>query len=251
MNGMDSSTRHNRTIWEAASQKYVDEHDDLLDQARTGTSLFPAEAALLEPLLRDGPQVVHLQSGHGLDDLAMVRAGARRVIGLDYSETAAASARRRAVQLGADCSYVVAALPPAPLGDGCADVVYTGKGALIWQPDIAAWARDAARLLRPGGHLFVYEEHPAHALWTWDVDEPRIRADRGYFGRTYAADTFPGVGATVWLWTLGEIVSAAVDAGLTVRHLAEYAEPFWRMGGLDAAAFRGRLPNAFVFVCVK
>jgi hypothetical protein len=35
-------------------------------------------------------------------------------------------------------------------------------------PDLAAWARDAARLLRPGGHLFVYEGHPAAALWTWD-----------------------------------------------------------------------------------
>jgi hypothetical protein len=28
----------------------------------------------------------------------------------------------------------------------------TGKGTLTWMPDIGAWARDAARLLRPGGH---------------------------------------------------------------------------------------------------
>lgn len=35
------------------------------------------------------------------------------------------------------------------------------------------------------------------------------------------------------------------SAGLEVRQLEEYAEPFWRMGDVDAAAFRGRLPNAF------
>ncbi|MER7279086.1 class I SAM-dependent methyltransferase [Dactylosporangium sp. NPDC000244] len=248
---MDPLTRANRAIWEKAARKYVDEHDDLLRQARAGSSLFPAEAELLAPLLRDSPDVVHLQSGHGLDDIALVQGGARRVIGVDYSETTAGAAQRRADALGLPCAYVVAAAPRAPLRSGCADLVYTGKGALIWQPDIQAWARDAARLLRPSGHLFVYEEHPAHPLWTWDVDEPRIRANRGYFERTYASDTFPGEGATVWLWTLGEIVTAVVDAGLTVRHLSEYAEPFWRAGGLDAAAFRGRLPNAFALMCSK
>jgi hypothetical protein len=56
--------------------------------------------------------------------------------------------------------------------------VYTGKGALIWLDDIGAWAREAARLLRPDGHLFVYEGHPAVPLWTWDEAAPRIRGDR-------------------------------------------------------------------------
>ncbi|MFB9447238.1 class I SAM-dependent methyltransferase [Dactylosporangium vinaceum] len=186
---MDPVTRHNREIWELASEKHVREHDELLAQARSGSSLFAAEADLLAPLLAEGPEVVHLQSGHGLDDIALVRGGARRVVGVDYSATAAGAARRRAVELGAACSYVVALLPGAPLADACADVVYTGKGALIWQPDIGAWARDAARLLRPGGHLVVYEEHPAHPLWTWDLDEPRVRADRSYFARRYVSDT--------------------------------------------------------------
>ncbi|MFI5908094.1 class I SAM-dependent methyltransferase [Dactylosporangium sp. NPDC051541] len=248
---MDSVTRRNREIWEAASRKHVSEYDELLDEARSRSPFFPAEAELLAPLLEDGPVVVHLQSGHGLDDVAMIRGGARRVIGVDFSATAATAAQRRADELGVACSYVVGLLPGAPLADSCADVLYTGKGALIWQPDIAGWARDAARLLRPGGHLFVYEEHPAHPLWTWDLDEPRIRGDRSYFGRTYVSDTFPGAGAALWLWTLGEIVTAVVEAGLTVRHLSEHAEPFWRFDGLDAAAFRGRLPNTFALLATK
>ncbi|WP_338390910.1 methyltransferase domain-containing protein [Micromonospora haikouensis] len=153
--------------------------------------------------------------------------------------------RRRAAELGLACRYVVAELPGAPLRDGCADLVYTGKGALIWMRDLAAWARDVARLLRPAGHLFVYEAHPAAALWSWDADEPRIRADRSYFGDCFVNDTFPGNGAVEFQWTLGEIVNVVLAAGLELLHLAEHPEPFWRPGGITAAAWSGRLPNAF------
>ncbi|HEX6347538.1 class I SAM-dependent methyltransferase [Umezawaea sp.] len=248
---MELDAGHNRKAWEAASQKHVREYDELLEQARNGTSLFPWELELLRPLVESGPSVVHLQSGHGLDDIALVAAGARGVVGVDFSRTAVVSARRRAVDLGVPCHYVVGELPGAPLRSGCADVVYTGKGALIWMPDLARWAADVARLLRPGGHLFLYEAHPAVPLWTWDADEPRIRGDRGYFARGFVNDTFPGHGAVEAQATLGEVVTAVVRAGLEVRVLEEYAEPFWRAGGVDAAAWRGRLPNSFALVARK
>ncbi|MEJ3747703.1 methyltransferase domain-containing protein [Actinomycetes bacterium KLBMP 9797] len=248
---MDQRTRQNRAAWEAAAQKYVLEHDELLDEARHGSSLFPPEVALLRPLLASAPTVVHLQSGHGLDDIALVAAGARSVVGVDFSAVTAAAAQRRADQLGVACRYLIAALPGAPLRDGCADLVYTGKGALIWMPDLAAWAADAARLLRPGGHLFVYESHPMVPLWAWDEDEPRIRPDRGYFARSFVNDTFPAHGAVEWQATLGEIINAVLAAGLAIRHVAEYPEPFWRPAGRDAAAWRGRLPNAFSLLAHK
>ena len=49
------------------------------------------------------------------------------------------------------CRYVVGLIPAVPLADATADLVYTGKGALIWMPDLARWADEVARLLRPGG----------------------------------------------------------------------------------------------------
>jgi SAM-dependent methyltransferase len=238
----------NRIAWEAASQKHVREYRELLDQGRNESSLLPRELDLLRPLLASSPTVVHLQSGHGLDDVALVAQGARSVVGIDFSTVAATAAQRRADELGVDCRYVVARLPGAPLVDACADLVYTGKGALIWMPDLRAWATDAARLLRPSGHLFVYESHPAVPLWTWDADEPRIRADRGYFERSHVNDTFPAHGAVEWQATLGEIVNEVIAAGFELRHLAEYAEPFWRPDAVDAAAWRGQLPNSFALL---
>lgn len=242
---MDSEIRRNRAIWEMASQKYIREYDEHLERARAQSSLDSCEREILGPLLASAPVVVHLQSGNGLDDTDLVAAGGRRVDSVDYSQTAVTAAQSRAHELSAPCRYVIGLVPATPFRDQCADLVYTGKGALIWMQDITAWAAEVARLLRPGGHLFVYDQHPMVPLWTWETDVTNIRTDRSYFGRSYHNDSFPGGDATEWQWTLGQIVTAVAGAGLEVHHLAEYPEPFWRFGDTDAAAWRGQLPNTF------
>lgn len=245
----DSQRNQNRSAWEAASTKYTHEYQEHLDRARNEYSLFPAELDLLRPILAHSPAVVHLQSGHGLDDIALVNSGARSVVAVDFSQVAATAAQRRADELGAPCRYVVAELPGAPLRDACADLVYTGKGALIWLPDLRAWAADVARLLRPGGHLFIYEAHPAVPLWTWDADKPRIRPDRGYFEHSHVNDTFPARGAVEFQTTLAEVINAVLSANLELQYVAEYPEPFWRPeDGYAAAAWEGQLPNAYALL---
>jgi hypothetical protein len=94
----------------------------------------------------------------------------------------------------------------------------------------------------------VYEEHPAAVLWTWDEDRPQIRDDRSYFGRSHVNDSFPARGAVQWQWTLGQIVTAITSAGLQIVHLSEHPEPFWRPGGVPAAAWGGSLPNSFALL---
>jgi len=134
---------------------------------------------------------------------------------------------------------------------GCADLVYTGKGALIWMRDLAAWAIDAARLLRPSGHLFIFEAHPAAPLWTWANDQAGVRPDRSYFGRFHINDTFPAGGAVQWQWTLGDVINAVVESGLQVLRVDEHPDPFWRPDNVDAAAWRGQLPNSFTLLARK
>ena len=236
---------HERTrrAWEDASRKHVREYAEHLELARTAR-LLPIEEELLGPLL-DGAEVLHPQSGHGLDDHALVRLEARAVRGLDYSSTAVGAAQRRAEELAVPCRYEVAELPRTGLAPGSADLVYTGKGALIWLEDLDAWAQEMHRLLRPGGHLFVYEAHPLVPLWAWDADEARVRADRSYFAASHVNDTFPAGGATEHQRTLAELVMTVLGAGFELLHLAEHPEPFWQPDGEDpAAAWDGRLPNA-------
>lgn len=252
MDGVSESiVRTNRVVWESASQKHVREHDELLAQGRTGQPLTDAELEILGPILQRRPTVVHLQSGHGLDDIALAKAGARRVIGVDYSTVAVSAAAQRADELDMPCEYVVAELPPAPLRAQCADLVYSGKGALIWMPDVGAWASEVARLLVHGGHLLLHEAHPMVPLYSWDPDVARIRSDRGYFSRSHVNDSYPGNGAVEWQWTLGEIVTAVSRAGLEVRELREHPEPFWRPGTIKAAAWNGHLPNTFTLLAQR
>lgn len=233
-----------RRAWDEASSKHVREYEEHLAQARTAT-LLPVENELLSSLI-DGVEVVHPQSGHGLDDHALIRLGARNVLGLDYSPTAVDSAQNRADDLQVPCRYEVSELPETGLPSAIADLIYTGKGALIWLPDLGAWAIEMHRLLRPGGYLFVYEAHPLVPLWAWDADEARVRADRSYFATGHVNDTIPGRGATEHQRTLSQMVMTVLGAGFELVHLAEHPDPFWLPGDAErAAAWDGRLPNCF------
>jgi SAM-dependent methyltransferase len=222
--------------------------------------LAPIERRLLAPVLATHPRVVHLQSGNGSDCIDLLRAGASSVVGVDFSSVAVAAATSRARHLGSAARYVVGAIPQTPLAGGIADLIYTGKGALVWLSDLGPWAREVARLLAPRGVLFIYDAHPAAPLWAHAADRASLALGRSYFGGTRVNDTFPAsaiqrfggdniVQAVEWQWTLGDIVNSIIAAGLTIEHLGEHPEPFWRpQGSPDAAAWNGELPNSFTLL---
>jgi len=63
--------------------------------------------------------------------------------------------------------------------DSSADLVYTGRGALCWLHDLAAWAAVVARLLKPGGVVHILDDHPVSRIpvrdnrrdaWVWMVE---------------------------------------------------------------------------------
>lgn len=244
----------NRAAWDVASRKYVEEASSL-----DGESLAPVERSLLAPVLATAPRVVHLQSGNGVDCIELLAAGASSAVGVDFSAVAIGAATARSRGLGAAATYVVGAVPEVPLASGSADLVYTGKGAIVWLADLSAWATEVVRLLAPGGVLFVHDAHPAAPLWSRDPDRVSVNDGVSYFGGTRANDTFPasairrfggtGIEAIERQWTLGDIVNAVVGAGLALERLDEHAEPFWRpRDGAAAAAWRGQLPNTFTLL---
>jgi hypothetical protein len=106
---------------------------------------------------------------------------------------------------------------------------------------VAAAQRRARELALPC--QYVAGEVPVVPLWTWDKNETRLRLDRSNFARSYHNDTYPARGATEWQWTVGQVITALIAAGLEIRHLAEHPEPFGQPRGVAAAAWQGRLPN--------
>ena len=186
-----------------------------------------------------GQRGVHLQCHIGTDTISLARLGAT-MTGLDFSGESLTEARRIASSAGCEIDFVQSDVYSARQAlDGEFDLVYTGIGALCWLPDITRWAQTVASLLAPGGRLFIREGHPV--LWALDYDrtdgvialaepyfeqaEPQIYDEPG----TYV-DTDHEFRHTVtheWNHGIGEIVTAVLDAGLTLTGLEEHQSVPW------------------------
>jgi len=204
--------------------------------------LGPIELAELAPDV-PGRSLLHLQCHFGLDTLCWARHGAR-VTGVDFSSAAIALARRLAAETGLPATFIESDLYESPhrLGERF-DIVYTSWGVLIWLPDLERWARLIADYLVPGGVFYIVEFHP-FAFTLDDVAErPQVGPDY-YFHRAdphaWANDgsgSYADASATVtapvqyeWNHSLGEVVTALIDAGLRLEYLHEFP---YTSGGLD------------------
>lgn len=199
--------------------------------------------------------LAHLQCHIGLDTLSWARRGAR-VSGLDFSAAATATATSLAEEicLAGRARFVTADIydAPAVLDAHAFDLVYTGIGALMWLPDIDRWAHTVAKLLRPGGRLYVAEFHPITD--TLD-DSTGLTVVSDYFDRrpntyhspgSYADPQAPTAHntATEWHHTLGDVISAIAAAGLRITFLHEHHTiPFRRYEALVTDGTHFRYPD--------
>lgn len=189
-----------------------------------------------------GRDVIHLQCHLGTDTVSLARLGARRVVGLDLSGESIRRARTIAERCCVDIAFVEANVYDAREAvEGVFDVVYTGIGVLCWLPDVAAWARTIASLLKPGGRFVVRDDHPFFMTIGEDVSDG-LRIEQPYFQQrdpqtwdeaaTYieAADDAPAITHTrshEWNHSIGEIITAVLEAGLVLDSFEETEVSAW------------------------
>lgn len=199
--------------------------------------LSPIESAELGDVA--GKDLLHLQCHFGLDTLCLARRGAR-VMGLDFSANAIAAARALSIETGVPGRFIEGNVYDAlQLIDDRFDIVYTTWGVLCWLPDIDAWARTAASLLRPGGMLYLLDGHPIAGVLD-EAEGGRLVPTYPYFqgaeplafdsDRSYTGDSDRLINARAYEWThpVGAVVSALIDAGLTIKFLHEHDRLCWR-----------------------
>lgn len=203
-----------------------------------GSSLHAIEAGEIGDLA--GLDVVHLQCHIGLDTLSLKHLGARSVTGLDFSPDALAAARGFAARAGTEARFVEASLYDAPEALGSQyDLAFVTWGAINWLPDIAAWARVVADVLRPGGRLYLLEGHPVlnqcewrdgRPVLTYDYRTPQARPLVFDETQTYTGDTRPLTQTRnyEWIHALSDIVNALISAGLRLDFLREHEQISWR-----------------------
>ena len=247
--GVRREMEANRRRWdESVAHHYVSRDYDVSGFKRGRLSVHRLEIDEIGPVR--GKSLLHLQCHFGMDTLSWARLGAR-VTGVDFSRPAVIAARRLAEECGlsARARFVESDVYDArrKLREKF-DIVYTGKGALNWLPDIPRWARIVSRSLRPGGTLYFMETHPVAGNRTDDSDGVKWGFDYPYFQRapfrSVSAATYATEGAVLknvveydWQHTISEVLDSLIDAGLRIEFVHEFPFTFW---GAHPTMRRGR-----------
>ncbi len=265
----------NRANWDERAPAHVDSPGYAVDKFRADPEYVSDVVRFDLPLLGsvEGLRGVHLQCHIGTDTISLARLGAQ-MTGLDFSPAAIAEARRLNELLGHDVEFVEAELYEATnvLPAHSFDLVFTGIGAIGWLPDIKRWAAVVATLLSPGGRLFIREGHPV--LWSlgdrpdgllaiehpyFEQEEPTVWDEPGTYVET--TTEFAHTVTHEWNHGMGEIITALLEAGLTIIGLVEHDSVPWeaiddQMELLPGGEWRlkdrpERLPHTYTLQAIK
>lgn len=253
----------NRAAWDQAAERYegwLAEAIELISAG--GSNLFPVEQELIGDLRGRCRRAIHLQCAGGRDTLSLWTAGAGEVVGVDFSPRMLDLARRLTEATGAPARWVLADVLETPSDlDGTADLLYTGRGSLLWIQDLDLWASVVRRLIAPDGRFVLFEGHPAEWLFDVDDDGRWIATDYDYFAgpeasRGWAPEYIDRLSIAdedqAWkfarAWTLGEIITALLRAEVRLDSVAEYPLDWWGGHSDVRPEERGRIPLSFSIV---
>ena len=256
----------NRLAWDEAAERYEGWLDEAVELIRSGgCNLYPVEQDLIGDLHGTCRRAIHLQCAGGRDTLSLWNLGAVEVVGVDFSPRMLDLARRLTLATGAPATWIEADVLDVPHDlDGTADLLYTGRGAIIWLQDLDAWATVLRRLLAPGGRLVIFDGHPAEWLFDGDGTGGWTLTDYDYFGgpeasRGWAPEYIDRLAVSDdeqhWkfarAWTLGEILTALLSAGLRLERVAEHPVDWWAGHRDVRPEERGRVPLSFSVVATR
>ena len=221
---------------------------------REGKPLHAIESGELGDVV--GKRVIHLQCHFGLDTLALARHGAI-VTGLDFSPAAIEEARRLAAATGLPAEFVCANVYDSRRAvAGHFDIAYVTWGTICWLPDLRLWAETIAGLLEPGGFLYFADAHPnmlileerdGRLIPEFAIDTPADRPLVFDEPQTYTGDPTPLAASRTYQWihSLSRIVTALIDAGLSLDFLHEHPTLPWPIFPMCIPAEGGmyRLPD--------
>jgi SAM-dependent methyltransferase len=253
----------NQAAWDEAAERYERWLPEAIELIKGGgTNLLPPELEAIGDLHGNCRRAIHLQCAGGRDTLSLWNLGADEVVGIDFSSRMLELAERLSTAVGAPARWIRADVLDTPHElDGTGDLVYTGRGSLVWLQDLDAWAAVLHRLLAPTGRLVLFEGHPIEWLFDVDDDGHWIATDYDYFAGPEASKgwapeyidrlSIPEA-EQAWKfarsWTLGEVLTALARAGLRFEQIAEHPTDWWGGHADVRPEERGRIPLSYSVV---
>ena len=211
--------RENKAGWEIEAANYVEPARDNWAASEISWGMFQVPEAEIGALPDvAGMDVVELGCGTAYFSAWLARRGARP-IGVDITENQLATARAMQAEHRLEFPLIQANAEDVPLADGCADLVLSEYGASLWcEPQ--AWLAEAARLLRPDGHLVFLTNSLLVALTAPSDGGPNgDRLVRGQ--REIARLRYEGEDGVEFHLSPGEWIAALGLHGFTVTALHE------------------------------
>lgn len=222
----------NRAYWEDLAPHRKGEPVEFFQ--RGGSALTAHEIAAVGDLA--GRRVLQLACSVGDEALTFASLGAE-VTAVDISPTHLATGREKASELGLSVEYLERDMNALDDDVGEFDIIYISWGGICWVPDLTAWTDRIARRLVPGGRLVISEHHPL-----WEVlsveDDATLSVSGDYFDirRDGYVDPMkapqvtrelcqPSLPHSSFVWSIGAVISAVLDAGLKVTSFQEFPEP--------------------------
>ena len=132
---------------------------DLMNRVMTGGRDVAWRNIVAKHAAACGDDVLDIATGTGYLAFATYQAGARRVIGTDFSEEMIEAARKKAPKHGKNVIFQIADALNLPFPDGSFDACTVSFG-LRNMTDYDAALREMRRVLRPGGTAILLEMTP-------------------------------------------------------------------------------------------
>jgi len=208
-----------------------------------GSALVPAEIELAGDVREKRVLQLACSTGDEVVSWSMLGASAH---GIDISQVHIDTAIAKAAAVGVTCDFRCADMFALPADLHDLDLIYVSWGGVNWAPDIKAWARVVAGRLKPGGAVLISEMHPLwFALSVTGDNALSVRAD--YFENASIPTTWDATKEPVggrepdgpvlrsFVWSLGSMVTALLQAGLRIDALEERADAE-NYAGLGAAS---------------
>ena len=216
--------------------KHRDRYEDILEGFKqSGHSCL--DAILTERLLKlgiAGKDIGHLCCNDGCELLSVKNLGAGRCVGFDQSGGFLEQARMFQAAAGIDCEFVETDVHKIDHAyDGSFDIVLITIGVFGWMPNLKRFVAVASRLVRKGGAVCIYEQHPiVNMMEPYDIPDDPVRLVHSYFKETpfedqvsYAYDgtaSWDGPAKYWFVHTLSDIMTALLDEGLVIEVFKEY-----------------------------
>ena len=191
------------------------------------------ETKCLEYLQVQGKDVAQVCCNNGRELISVKNMGAGRCVGFDGSQGFIDQAKELAAAARQDVEFVCTDI--YQLGQDYSeqfDIVTITIGVLGWMPDLEWFIEIVAELIKPGGALFIYEQHPILDMFAPGNAEDPVEWELSYFSKEpyveltgldyIGGEQYDAKPVTSFSHVMGEIVMSGIHNGLTVEYLEEF-----------------------------